>query len=154
TAAIVEPRWDFDIGRPATRAERTGGDWVLTGTKCLVPLADRAEGLLVYAATPEGLAAFLVQRGAQGPSVGAREQNRGVEALEPSPITREGVRAPAAAGLGGDGAALQPLLDASRVAGAAAAVGVARAAFDYAREYAKERKAFGVAIAQKQAIAF
>ena len=64
------------------------------------------------------------------------------------------MRVPAAARLGGDGADLQPLLDASRVASAAAAVGVARAAFDYAREYAKERKAFGVAIAQKQAIAF
>ncbi len=154
TAAVVEPRWDFDIGHPATRAERDGGDWVLTGTKCFVPLADRAEVILVYATTPEGLAAFLVERGAKGLSVGEREKNMGVKALETFPVTLEGVRVPAAARLGGDGADLQPLLDASRVASAAAAVGVARAAFDYAREYAKERKAFGVAIAQKQAIAF
>src|SRR5262249_40799997 len=149
TAAVVEPRWDFDIGRPATRAERNGGDWALSGTKCFVPLADRAEGILVYATTPEGLAAFLVGRNAKGLSVGEREKNMGVKALETFPVTLESVRVPAAARLGGDGADLQPLLDASRVASAAAAVGVARAAFDYAREYAKERKAFGVAIAQK-----
>jgi alkylation response protein AidB-like acyl-CoA dehydrogenase len=64
------------------------------------------------------------------------------------------VRVPASARLGGDGADLQPLVDAGRVAVASLAVGVARAAFDYARDYAKERRAFGTAIAQKQAIAF
>jgi alkylation response protein AidB-like acyl-CoA dehydrogenase len=49
---------------------------------------------------------------------------------------------------------LKPLLNRSRVATASLAVGVARAAFEYARDYAKDRQAFGVAIAQKQAIAF
>jgi alkylation response protein AidB-like acyl-CoA dehydrogenase len=154
TAAVVEPRWDFDASRPATRAERAGGDWVLSGEKCFVPLADRAEVILVYASTADGLAAFLVERGAAGLTVGEREQNMGLKALETFPVTLEKVRVPADARLGGDGADLQPLVDASRVASASAAVGVARAAFDYAREYAKERKAFGVAIAQKQAIAF
>jgi acyl-CoA dehydrogenase len=154
TAAVVEPRWDFDAARPATRAERANGDWTLSGQKCLVPLADRAEAMLVYASTPDGLAAFLVERGAKGLTVGEREKNMGLKALETFPVTLENVRVPAAARLGGDGADLRPLLDASRVASAAAAVGVARAAFDYSREYAKERRAFGVAIAQKQAIAF
>jgi acyl-CoA dehydrogenase len=154
TAAVVEPRWDFDASNPATRAERTGGDWVLSGEKCFVPLADRAEVILVYAGTPDGLAAFLVERGAAGLTVGEREQNMGLKALETFPVTLDKVRVAADARLGGDGADLQPLIDASRVASASAAVGVARAAFDYAREYAKERKAFGVAIAQKQAIAF
>jgi acyl-CoA dehydrogenase len=154
TAAVVEPRWDFDAGRPATRAERANGDWTVSGEKCFVPLADRAEAMLVYASTADGLAAFLVERGAKGLTVGEREKNMGLKALETFPVTLKNVRVPATARLGGDGADLQPLLDASRVASAAAAVGVARAAFDYAREYAKERKAFGVAIAQKQAIAF
>src|SRR5262245_21767339 len=154
TAAVVEPRWDFDAAKPATRAEGNRGDWVRTGEKCFVPLADRAEVVLVYASVADGLAAFLVERGAKGLGVGEREKNMGLKALETFPVTLDGVRVPAAARLGGDGADLQPLLDASRVASAAAAVGVARAAFDYAREYAKERKAFGVAIAQKQAIAF
>src|SRR3989454_11294312 len=101
-----------------------------------------------------GLAAFVVERGAPGLTVGDREKNMGIKALDTHPLTLQGVRVPAAARLGGEGANLQPLVDASRIAVAALAVGVARAAFDYARDYAKERRAFGVAIAQKQAIAF
>ena len=154
TAAMVEPYWDFDAGNPATKAERAGGDWVLSGAKCFVPLAKDAAVILVYAGTPEGLGAFLVEPGTKGVTVGEREKTMGVKALETYRVTLEQVRVPAAARLGGDGADLTPLLDAMRVASAAAAVGVGRAAFDYAREYAKERKAFGVAIAQKQAIAF
>ncbi|MCW5889401.1 MAG: acyl-CoA dehydrogenase family protein [bacterium] len=151
TAAFAEPRWDFDSTDLQTRAEKQGGDFVLSGAKCLVPLADRAEVILVYAATPEGLGAFLVEKGAKGLTVGERELNMGVKALHTFPVTLDGVRVPASARLEGN---VQGMIDASRVASAAAAVGVGRAAFDYARDYAKERKAFGVAIAQKQAIAF
>ena len=154
TAAFVEPRWDFDAGALATRAARQGGDWVITGEKCLVPLAAQAEAILVYATAPDGLAAFIVERGARGLVVGDVEKNMGIKALRTHPVKLDGVRVPAAARLGGDGASLQPLIDASRVAVAALAVGVGRAAFDYARDYAKERRAFGAAIAQKQAIAF
>jgi alkylation response protein AidB-like acyl-CoA dehydrogenase len=154
TAAFTEPRWDFDPTALATRAEKKGGDWVLSGQKCLVPLARQAEALLVYASAPDGLAAFIVDAGASGLTVGEREKNMGVRALETYPLALEGVRVPAGARLGGEGADLRPLVDASRVAVAALAVGVARAAYDYARDYAKERRAFGVAIAQKQAIAF
>jgi acyl-CoA dehydrogenase len=154
TAAFVEPRWDFDATALATRAERQRGGYVLTGGKCLVPLAARAEAILVYAAAPDGLAAFVVERGTPGLTVGERERNMGIKALDTFTLTLEGVRVPAAARLGGEGVNLQPLVDASRIAVAALAVGVARAAFDYARDYAKERRAFGVAIAQKQAVAF
>lgn len=154
TAAFVEPRWDFDATALETRAERANGDWVLTGKKCFVPLAATAEAILVYANAGDQLAAFVVERGAKGLTIGEREKNMGVRALETFGLTLDGVRVPAADRLGGDGASLQSLIDACRVASASAAVGVARAAFDYAREYAKERKAFGVAIAQKQAIAF
>jgi len=151
TAAFVEPRWDFDPTRLATRAEKKGGDWVLTGEKCLVPLASEAEAMLVYATAPDGPAAFLLERGAAGVTVGEREKNMGLKALATYPVKFEGVRVPAAARLGGD---IQALVDASRVAVGALAVGVSRAAFEYARDYAKDRRAFGVAIAQKQAIAF
>jgi alkylation response protein AidB-like acyl-CoA dehydrogenase len=154
SAALVEPSWNFDAREPSTRAERKGGDWVLSGRKCLVPLADRAEALLVYAKAGDGVGAFVVERGAAGVTIGPREKNLGIRALDTFPATLEDVRIPAANRLGGDGANVQGLIDASRVATAALAVGVSRAAFDYAREYAKERKAFGVAIARKQAIAF
>jgi len=154
TAAFVEPRWDFDGNSPATRAERAGGDWVITGEKCLVPLAAQAGVVLVYAAAPDGLAAFLVEAGTPGMTIGEREKNMGIRALDTYPVKFDKVKVPAANRLGAEGANLQPLIDASRVAAAALAVGVSRAAFDYARDYAKERHAFGVAIAQKQAIAF
>ena len=153
-AAFSEPRWDFDPTALTTRAERQGGDWVITGTKCLVPLADRADVILVYASTPNGMGAFLVERGASGLKVGEREMNMGIKALATYPVALEGVRVPAASRLGGDDTSVAPLVDASRVAVAALATGIARAAFDYARDYAKERRAFGVAIGQKQAIAF
>jgi alkylation response protein AidB-like acyl-CoA dehydrogenase len=155
TAALTEPRWDFDTRALATRAERQGREWVLTGEKCLVPLARDAEAILVYAATPEGLGAFVVEPGTKGLTIGERENNMGVKALDTYGVKLEGVRVPAANRLGGEkGTDTQPLIDAGRVAVAALATGVARAAFDYARDYAKERHAFGMAIARKQAIAF
>jgi alkylation response protein AidB-like acyl-CoA dehydrogenase len=146
--------WNFDARQPATRAERRGGDYVLSGRKCLVPLADRAEAILVYAGTGDGLGAFVVERDAAGVTIGPREKNLGIRALDTFPMGLEDVRVPVANRLGGEEANVQALIDASRVATAALAVGVSRAAFDYAREYAKERHAFGVAIARKQAIAF
>lgn len=154
TAALAEPAWNFDPRQPATKAEKSGGDYVLSGKKCLVPLADRAEAVLVYAQASDGLAAFVVERGASGLTIGPREKNMGVKALDTFPLVLENVRVPSGARLAGDDKAVQGLVDASRVASAALAVGVSRAAFDYARDYAKERKAFGVAIARKQVIAF
>jgi alkylation response protein AidB-like acyl-CoA dehydrogenase len=154
SAALAEPIWNFDPREPTTRAERKGGDYVLSGQKCLVPLADRAEAVLVYARTDDGLGAFVVERGTTGVTFGPREKNLGIRALDTFPMALKEVRVPAGHRLGGEGANVQALIDASRVATAALAVGVSRAAFDYARDYAKERKAFGVAIARKQAIAF
>ena len=156
TAAYSEPRWDFDASAFGTTAERQGGDYVLNGQKCLVPLARQAEVILVYASTADGPAAFVVEPSSKGVTIGEREMNMGIKALDTFPVTLDGVRVPAGNRLGGEGpgADIQALIDAGRVAVAALAVGVARAAFDHARDYAKERHAFGMAIARKQAIAF
>jgi acyl-CoA dehydrogenase len=154
TAAFVEPTWNFDPQEPGTRAERSGSDYLISGEKCLVPLADRAEAMLVYAKAGDGLGAFVVERGAAGVTIGPREKNLGIRALDTFPVVLEQVRVPVANRLGGDGTDVQALIAGFRVATAALAVGVSRAAFDYARDYAKERKAFGVAIGRKQAIAF
>src|SRR5439155_554460 len=154
TAAFIEPRWDFDPTALATRATRRGGDWIITGEKCLVPLARDPHAILVYAGAPDVLAAFLVERKSPGLTVGEREKNMGIKALDTFPLRLEDVRVPASSRLGGEGTDVRPLVDASRLASAALAVGVSRAAFDHARDYAKDRRAFGQAIAQKQAIAF
>lgn len=151
TAAVVEPRVGFDPMQLATRAERSGSDYVLSGRKCFVPLAQEAEHLLVFAQLDGKPAAFVVERGAGGLTVGDREKNMGIKALATSTVSLDDVRVPATARLEGD---LQPTIDRSRIALAALALGVARGAYEFARDYAKERKAFGVPIAQKQAIAF
>ncbi|HXG18348.1 MAG TPA: acyl-CoA dehydrogenase family protein [Methylomirabilota bacterium] len=151
TAAVMEPRFRFDINELTTTATREHDGYILNGTKCYVPLAAEAQHLLVYARSEEGLTAFLVPPGTPGLTVHGREKNMGLKALATYELTLERCRVPAAARLAGN---LAPFLNRSRVALAALAVGVARAAFEYARDYAKERRAFGTAIAQKQAIAF
>jgi len=157
----------FDLSQLTTTVAEQGGGYVLRGRKAFVPLAQDSETLLVYARradhTPgpdplEGYRAvegFLVERGAAGLEISDPEKNMGLKALRTHELTLNDVRVGAEARLGADqGIAFARLMNRSRVALGALAVGVARAAYDYAREYAKERKAFGVAIAQKQAIAF
>ena len=152
--AWVEPRFDSDPFRPQTTARRDGGDYVLDGAKCFVPWIDGADPVLVVAMENGAPQAFLVPRAAKGLSAEA-ERNMGVLALPTAELKLAGVRIPASAKLGGEaGADLRRVLNQGRVALAAMAVGVARAAFETARDYAKERQVFGVPVATKQAIAF
>jgi alkylation response protein AidB-like acyl-CoA dehydrogenase len=160
TAAVMEPRYDFDLSALTATARRENGAYVVDGAKCYVPLGDDAEHLLVYARTDardgyESVGGFLVEKGAAGVQIVEREKNMGIKALATHEITFDNCRVPVANRLGGDaGCDFAKLMNYSRVGLAAMAVGVARAAFEYARDYAKDRKAFGVAIGQKQAIAF
>jgi alkylation response protein AidB-like acyl-CoA dehydrogenase len=151
TAAVMEPRFGFDINELVTTATADKGDIVLNGTKCLVPLAADAQHLLVYARDGQEMSALIVPRGTPGLTIQGREKNMGLKAVATYELDLENCRVPAGARLAGN---LSPLLNRSRVALASLAVGVARAAFEYATAYAKERRAFGSAIAQKQAIAF
>jgi acyl-CoA dehydrogenase len=160
TAALIEPKFDFDPAALETVARRDGVDFVLSGMKCVVPLATDADTILVYAASDRdqgfaGVDAFLLPRATPGLVISEREKNMGIKALATCELTLKDCRVGAEARLGGEkGINFTRLLSESRVAMAAMAVGVARAAFEYARAYAKERKAFGVPIARKQAIAF
>jgi alkylation response protein AidB-like acyl-CoA dehydrogenase len=151
SAAMTEPAFNYDVHAMHTTAVRAHGDLVLNGSKCYVPLAAEADQILVYAHGEQGTTAVLVPRDASGLTIGSREQNMGLKGLPTYEIELKDCRVPVANQLQGS---LQPVLNRQRVASAALAVGVARAAFEYARDYAKERKAFGMFIAQKQAIAF
>lgn len=149
--AVVEPRFDSDAHAPKTRATRAAEGWQLSGEKCLVPWLDGTREVLVTAATDDGPALFRVPSDASGLTVEA-ESNLGLRGLPTAQLSLAGVVA-------GDGdrladARLGELVTRGRVALAAAAVGVARAAYDTAREYAKERETFGAPIATRQAIAF
>jgi alkylation response protein AidB-like acyl-CoA dehydrogenase len=140
-----------------TVARRDGNGFVLDGAKCMVALAAASDTLLVWAASAnyDRVDGFLLARDTPGLSVGEREKNMGLKALETFTLELKGCRVGAEARLGGEGGAdFRRAMSQSRVAMAAMGVGVAHAAFDYARDYAKERKAFGVPIATKQAVAF
>jgi len=156
TAALIEPSFDFDPNGLKTIASADGEDYLLNGVKTYVPYAAEAEAMIVYAHLEGKTQGFVVRKGALGLSIsGERQRLMGVNALPLYELKLEGVRIPKSNRLGGEqGHDFAPLLAAMRVANAAMAVGVARAAFEYARDYAKERVAFGVKIAQKQAIAF
>jgi alkylation response protein AidB-like acyl-CoA dehydrogenase len=152
--ALVEPRFDHDPFRPATRARRDGGDYVLSGHKCFVPWLEGGDTVLVVAADADGPQGFLVPRDTAGLTV-EPEKNMGLGALPTVELQLDDVRVSASARLGGAaGADVGALVQRGRVALAAMAVGVARASFEVARDYAKEREAFGAPIATKQAIAF
>jgi len=152
--AIVEPRFDFDPRTPELRAKRDGDSFVLDGQKCFVPWLDAETPLLVVAGTDEGPVLLLVPRGAPG-LVSERERNMGLLALPTAELQFESVRVQSSNLVGnGSVAELQAILNRGRVAQAACAVGVARASFELARDYAKERETFGVPIAMQQSIAF
>jgi alkylation response protein AidB-like acyl-CoA dehydrogenase len=152
--AVVEPGFRSDAGRPATRARRADGGFVLSGRKCFVPWQAGGETVVVSAATEEGAGLFLLPRSAAG-TLATPERNLGIGALPTVELELRDVRVPEGARLGGAGGAeLARLVTRGRVALAAAAVGVARAAYEVARNYAKERVTFGAPIATRQAIAF
>ncbi len=155
SAALIEPRFGFNPHALSTNARSDGDDYVLSGDKCYVPLAADAELILVYAQQEDGVQGFIVEKGTSGLKIGEREKNMGIKALATYELTLEDCRVPKYSRLGGQhGSDFGRLLNCSRVALSAMAVGVARAAFEYARDYAKERVAFGEPIASRQAIAF
>ena len=154
TLALVEPRFDSDPYRPRTTARREGAGWRLDGAKCLVPWLDGVRNVLVLAVAGDSLAGFVVPADAGGLKR-VPDAYMGIRALPLAELALDGVTVAADARLGGaDGPDLRSLVARGRVGLAALGIGVARAAFELARDYAKERQAFGAPIATKQAIAF
>jgi acyl-CoA dehydrogenase len=158
SAAIIEPRFDFDLDSIATQARRQGADWILEGDKCFAPLARESEHIMVYAGSggaDRPISGFIVARDTPGLEISGPEKNMGLKGLATYELKLAGCRVDAESRLGGEaGANFGRLASQMRVATVAMAAGLARAAFEYAREYARERRAFGVPIATKQAIAF
>lgn len=153
TGALMEMSFDFDPNALKTTAKAEGDKYILNGEKIFVPFAKDAEALIVYANLDGVTQGFIVEKGSAGLSISdEREKVMGLNAL---PMYRVKLENVSASRLGGaSGHDFELILSAMRVASAAAAVGVARSSFEYAKNYAKERDAFGVKIAQKQAIAF
>jgi alkylation response protein AidB-like acyl-CoA dehydrogenase len=156
TAALIEYAFDFDPNALKTMAIASGDHYVLNGEKAFVPFAKDAEMILVYADLDGVTQGFIIPKNTDGLTIGEeREKLMSLNALPLYRVHLDSVKVPAANRLGGaSGHDFEPILASMRVATAAAAVGVANAAFEYSMNYAKDREAFGVKIAQKQAIAF
>jgi acyl-CoA dehydrogenase len=157
--ALSEGRFAFDPSALCTAAERKGNGFVLSGSKRFVPLGDRASHFLVVTRGLDGatpLDAFLVPRDALGLQVGEQtERMLGLRAVPFAQLELARVELPASARLGGEaGCAAARVLHGAQLASLALALGVARAMYELALPYAKQRQAFGQPIAQKQAIAF
>lgn len=155
TAALIEPQFDFDANELQTTAKEINGGFTLNGKKIYVPYADKAEAMIIYAGLNGTTQGFIVQSSEDGIKVGERQALLGIHALPVFSIELDNVTVEKGALLGGEeGHDFSVLISSSRLACASMAVGVAKAAFEYSRDYAKDREQFGVKIAQKQAIAF
>ena len=157
TAALLEPGIFFDPYELKTIVTHQDGKVQLNGEKAYVPLADDVQWILVYARDSESgkVDGYLVEKGTAGIVIEKREQLMGLRALPTYRVSFNNVTLESSARLGGAvGINYEAILNRQRVALASLAVGVARASFEFARDYAKQRVQFGKPIAQNQAIAF
>jgi acyl-CoA dehydrogenase len=174
--AVTEPGAGSDVSSLRTRAVRNGGDWVLNGQKVFITNGGIA-GVHIVVATVDpslghrGQASFIVPEGTPGLRQGKKERKLGIRASHTAEVLLEDCRVPADCLLGGE-ERLQAKLarardktrsrssvalatfEATRPVVGAQAVGIARAAFEFARDYARERVQFGKPIAAQQGIAF
>lgn len=159
---LTEPMSGSDAQTMVTSAEKRGDRWVLNGAKNWITNGPHADWILVFAVTDRSGAkvkhtAFLVERGAKGYTQNAPDHKLGIHAAHSCTVFFENCEVPEANVVGnvGDGFKVaMATLDGGRIGIACQALGIARAAFEKSVEYAKERKSFGVPIAQHQAIQF
>jgi acyl-CoA dehydrogenase len=160
--ATTEPGAGSDAASITTTARRTGDGYVLSGQKAWISNAGAAEFYVVFATTDpgrrsRGITAFLLAKDAPGLSFGEPMRKMGQRAIVCREIFLDDVVAPEIDRLGGEGqgfVGLMQTFDISRVVLGAAATGVARAAFEYARDYARTREQFGRPIISHQAVGF
>ena len=174
--AVTEPDAGSDVSSMKTRAVRKNGDWVINGQKVFITNGGIADVHVVVAAVePElgtrGQASFVVGPGTKGLRMGKKEKKMGIRASHTAEVLLEDCTIPLENVLGGMEKLEARLARAregphSRSSGAlktfelsrpivgAQAIGIARAAFEFALAYAKERKQFGRALIENEAIAF
>ncbi|MEK6608547.1 MAG: acyl-CoA dehydrogenase family protein, partial [Myxococcota bacterium] len=160
--ALSEPDAGSDAGAQKTRAEKRGGEWVLSGTKNFITNGPAADWVLLFAMTePEkrhkGISAYLVPTDAPGLRRGPPDRKMGITAAHSCQLFLEDCRVPGDAILGEPGQGFKvamATLDGGRIGIATQAIGIARAALEAATRYACERQTFGKPIAQHQAIQF
>jgi len=159
---LTEPHVGSDAGAIATRAERRGDHFVLNGVKQFITTGKHADVAVVFAVTDKsagkkGISAFIVDTRSPGYVVARVDEKLGQHASDTAQIVFEDCRVPAEnlLGIAGNGYRIAlGNLEAGRIGIAAQAVGMARAAFDAALAYARERNTFGKPIIEHQAVNF
>jgi len=160
--ALTEPGAGSDVSGIQTTAVRHGDDYVVNGSKMFITNAGQADWLTVFASTDKaaghrGLTAFVVPKSADGVTIDKHLDKMGQRATDTSALAFQDVQVPAGNRLGEEGEGFKiamQTLDNTRPGTAAGAVGVARAAFEHAVAYSKERVQFGQPIAMNQGVNF
>jgi len=159
---LTEPGSGSDAAGLATRARREGASWLLTGTKTFITQGTVADVFVVLARTdPEqrqkGITAFLLEKGWKGFTQRAIEGKLGMRSSDTAELHLDEVEVPDTHRIGEVGAGFTDtlqILDRGRVGIGALGVGLAQGAMEAARDYARQREAFGQPIASFQAVAF
>ena len=159
---LSEPEAGSDATSQRTTAEDKGDYYLLNGTKNWITNGSTASTYLVIAQThPElkhkGINAFIVEKGAEGFTIGPKENKLGIRGSDTHSLMFNDVKVPKENRIGEDGFGFKfamKTLEGGRIGIAAQALGIAQGAFELATQYAKERKSFGKPISEHQAIAF
>ena len=158
---LTEPDAGSDAANLRTRARREGADYAIDGSKCFISGAGSTDVLIVMARTGEdgakGISCFLVPADAPGVRYGRNEDKMGWKAQPTRTIAFEGVRIPASHRIGPEGEGFvyaMKGLDGGRLNIASCSLGAAQAALEQSLRYAEERKQFGKALSEFQALQF
>ncbi|WP_426129969.1 acyl-CoA dehydrogenase family protein [Pararhizobium sp. PWRC1-1] len=160
--ALTEPQAGSDASNLRTRARRDGDHYVLDGTKQFITSGKNGNVIIVFAVTDpdagkKGITAFIVPTDTPGYEVVRVEKKLGLHSSDTCQIAFTNMRIPADLRLGAEGEGYRIALanlEGGRIGIASQSVGMARAAFEAARDYARERIAFGKPIIEHQAVAF
>jgi alkylation response protein AidB-like acyl-CoA dehydrogenase len=160
--ALTEPGSGSDAAGLRTTAVKDGDEWVLNGTKNFITNATHAQVAVVLAVTDKNdrkrsVTAFAIEMDRQGIRPGKKENKLGMRMSDTAELVLEDCRVPTANVIGEVGHGFidaMKVLDGGRISIGAVALGIARGAYDAARNYSKERTAFGQAISGFQAIQF
>ena len=158
--ALTEPGSGSDAGSIQTRAKRVGDDFVLKGNKIFTTNGNRADLAIVYAVTDpakgkKGISAFIVEKNSPGFVVGKLEDKLGLRSSDTASLLFEDCRVPGENLLGTEGEGFTialATLDGGRIGIAAQALGIAQGCLEESVAYAQQRRQFGRAIAEFEAI--
>jgi alkylation response protein AidB-like acyl-CoA dehydrogenase len=160
--ALSEPEAGSDAAAMRTRATHDGDTYILNGTKRWITNAGVSRFYTVMAVTDQGagasgISAFVVEEGDEGFSVGPAERKLGIKGSPTRELYFDNCVIPADRMIGEEGSGFRTALatlDHTRITIAAQALGIAQGALDYAAGYVRERKQFGKAVAEFQAVQF